>query len=556
MTGVTVTHTRLRGAVARARVLLWDLPPSPPQGRVSARPELIAYLAGLYAAAGALGLLVMPWRGDWGAACVGGLLVAAMAAYAVPSFGAVSGRWSASGFFHLAFSFAVGPLAIVAMAAAQAVAVAARRRRPGVPRVAFNVINAFLSDTSAWLCFRAVAGGHLDPVTLAMAGAVGGLVHACVNSVLLSGVVWLAGERTSLRVATGDLVRFVPIAMPFGVTSAAGVLLYHAAGTWGIVALLLPLGLVQASMVALARRAHTEAQAQKREAQALRREAQALRRAGDASEVERKRIAADLHDSVIQDVTGLLLRSSAMLGRLSDGDAEVWSRERAEAFLNYTRDLAGEAVQELRTLMIELAPPLLDEEGLASALRQLLTRLDREQISWVLECPEEPLDQRHQRLVYRVVQEALRNVVKHAQCHSVWVTVRPQGGRLVASIRDDGRGVSAAERADRRKKGHAGLGLLGQTVRDGGGELTITSVRGKGTTLRLVIPMLPSPALEGEGGDGAGASPTPDATPAGHEHVDDGDADGQAAEPGPSVAGRSRARKPPERTRRTSVSAP
>ena len=133
--------------------------------------------------------------------------------------------------------------------------------------------------------------------------------------------------------------------------------------------------------------------------------------------MERKRIAADLHDSVIQDVTGLLLRSSAMLGRLSDGDAEIWSRERVEAFLNYTRDLAGGAVQELRTLMIELAPPLLDEEGLASALRQLLTRLDREQISWVLECTEEPLDQRHQRLVYRVVQEALRNVVKHAQCH-------------------------------------------------------------------------------------------------------------------------------------------
>ena len=127
---------------------------------------------------------------------------------------------------------------------------------------------------------------------------------------------------------------------------------------------------------------------------------------------------------------------------------------------------------------------------------------------------------------------------------------------MVASIRDDGRGFSAAERADRRKKGHAGLGLLGQTVRDGGGELTITSVRGKGTTLRLVIPMLPSPALEGEGGDGAGASPTPDATPAGHEHVDDGDADGQAAEPGPSVTGRSRVRKPPERTPGTSVSAP
>jgi signal transduction histidine kinase len=268
--------------------------------------------------------------------------------------------------------------------------------------------------------------------------------------------------------------------------------------------------------------------------------------------VERKRIAADLHDSVIQDVTGLLLRSSAMLGRLSDGDSDVWSRERVEGFLNYTRDMAGGAVQELRTLMIELAPPLLDEEGLASALRQLLTRLDREQISWVLECTEESLDQRHQRLVYRVVQEALRNIVKHAQCHSVWVRVRPQGGRLVASIRDDGRGFSAAERADRRKKGHAGLGLLAQTVHDGGGELTITSVRGKGTTLRLVIPMLPSPTLEGEGGEGAGVSAASD----GRGHGDDGDADGQAAESRPPVRARARSRKPTERAGATSVTAP
>jgi signal transduction histidine kinase len=557
------TAARVQLPLERARIALWALPPARKLGRVRVRPRLVVYVGALWLAALALAVFVMRWRReDWVGAAVAAVLVAAMAAYAVPSFGAVNRRWSASGFFDLAFSFTVGPPAIATMAVAESVGFVIRRRS-GAFRTWFNLADHFLADTAAWLGFQAVAGVHPDPATLAIAGVAGSLLHAGVNRILLTAVLRLADEPAPLLPALSNLVRFVPIAIPFGITAAGAVILYHAEGTWGIVTLLLPLAIVQASMVALARRAHAEAQLQdreaqalKREAQALKREAQALRRAGDASEVERKRIAADLHDSVIQDVTGLLLRSSAMLGRLSDGDVEVWSRERAEAFLNYTRDLAGEAVQELRTLMIELAPPLLDEEGLASALRQLLTRLDREQISWVLECPEEPLDQRHQRLVYRVVQEALRNVVKHAQCRSVWVTVRPQGGRLVASIRDDGRGFSAAERADRRKKGHAGLGLLGQTVRDGGGELTITSVRGKGTTLRLVIPMLPSPALEGEGGDGAGASPTPDATPAGHEHVDDGDADGQAAEPGPSVTGRSRVRKPPERTPGTSVSAP
>jgi signal transduction histidine kinase len=487
-----------------------------------------------------LALTVMPWGGDWVAAAVAGPLVAVMAAYAIPSFGGIQGRWSASGFFHLAFSFAIGPPAILAMAIGQS-AGSAVRRRPGAFRTIFNV-------------------GPPGVITLALGGAAGAIAESIVNVTLLAAVVSLAGEPSEFRRWLQSLFNTVSIAVLFGITAAGATLLYKHEGTFGIVTLLLPLALVQGSLVTLARRAHEQALAeetQRREREGLlRREAQALRRAADASEVERKRIAADLHDSVIQDVTGLLLRSSAMLGRLSDGDAEVWSRERVEAFLNYTRDLAGEAVQELRTLMIELAPPLLDEEGLASALRQLLTRLDREQISWVLECTEERLDQRHQRLVYRVVQEALRNVIQHAQCHSVWVTVRPQGGRLVASIRDDGRGFSAAERADRRKKGHAGLGLLGQTVRDGGGELTITSVRGKGTTLKLVIPMLPPPPPDEAESDDDAPSPSPPVTFIGHEHVDEEDPDGQAAEPGPSVAGRSRVREPPERIRETSAPAP
>jgi len=142
--------------------------------------------------------------------------------------------------------------------------------------------------------------------------------------------------------------------------------------------------------------------------------------------------------------------------------------------------------------------------GLASALRQLLTRLDREQISWVLECTEEPLDQRHQRLVYRVVQEALRNVVKHAQCHSVWVVVQPHGGRLVASIRDDGRGSpprngpTAARRVTRPRP-------AGSDRSRRGGQLTITrSVERDHAPVGH--PMLPSPAPD-EGEDGTGASP-------------------------------------------------
>jgi signal transduction histidine kinase len=380
-----------------------------------------------------------------------------------------------------------------------------------------------------------------------------------VGTGLLGVVLGVATQTFRPRQLVSVLRQLLPWNIAFGFAAGGVSTLYQSDGALGLLVLLVPVGVVQMSLVATARRMHAEAEkdaAHAREREALlRREAQALRRAGDASEVERKRIAADLHDSVIQDVSGLFIRSSALLGRLSDGDADVWSRERVEGFLNYTRELAGEAVQELRTLMIELAPPLLDEEGLASALRQLLTRLDREQISWVLECTEEPVDQRHQRLVYRVVQEALRNVIKHAQCHSVWVTVRPQGGRLVASIRDDGRGFSAAERADRRKKGHAGLGLLVQTVRDGGGELTITSVRGKGTTLKLSIPMLPSPSSDDADAGSPASTPAPDEALGGGGFGGEMDADLQGAEAERPPTERP-IRRPSGRTKVTSTSVP
>ena len=515
------------------------------------RLRLVVFVAATWLGGGLLAVTMMPWGGDWLAAAVAGPLVAAMAAYAIPSFGGIQGRWSASGFFHLAFSFAIGPPAILVMAIGES-AGSAVRRRPGAFRTIFNVGDHFLADTAAWLVFRHAVGAGSGVIGLALGGAGGAVAETIVNLSLLGAVVSLAGEPSELRTWLRNLVRTASIALLFGITAAGATLLYRREGTFGILTLLLPLAMVQGSMVTLARRAHEHAllaEAQRREREGLlRREAQALRRAGDASEIERKRIAADLHDSVIQDVSGLLFRSSAMLGRLSDGDPSISSREGVETFLTYTHDLAAEAVRELRTLMVELAPPLLDEEGLSSALRQLLSRLDRDHISWVLECTEEQLDQRQQRLAYRVIQEALRNVVKHAQCHTVWVTVRTEADRLLVSIRDDGRGFSAAERAEQRKKGHAGLGLLAQTARDGGGELSITSARGKGTRVEMSVPMLPPPVAE-EPTEGDGPMLPPASGPGrgadGHAVVAGGGRDGREASVPDAPA--SRPRKPRSR---------
>lgn len=507
-----------------------------------------------WVAAVALAVTVMPWSGNWAAAILAGALVFGMAAYAVPSFGGVQARWAASGFFHLAFSFTIGPPAILTMAVAKSLGVVPRRR-PGAFRTAANISNHFLADAAAWGAFHFVVGASSSALALAVAGVAGALSEGIVNRMVLMISLWLAHEPASIRGWGLNLAQSLPVVVPFGITASAAGYLYGPEGIWGIVTLLLPLAIVQASMVALARRAHDQARAQEREAEALRREARAsrvaasaLRRAGDASEVERKRIAADLHDSVIQDVSGLLFRSSAMLGRLSDGDPSISSREGVETFLTYTRDLAAEAVRELRTLMVELAPPLLDEEGLSSALRQLLSRLDRDHISWVLECTEEPLDHRQERLAYRVIQEALRNVVKHAECRTVWVTVRTESDRLLVSIRDDGRGFSAAERAEQRKKGHAGLGLLAQTARDGGGELSVTSARGKGTRVEMSVPMLPPPVVE-ETSDADGAMLT--SAPVSRPDADGGPraagASRDGTEPSAPAARASRPRKPRSR---------
>jgi hypothetical protein len=122
-------------------------------------PALIAHILGLAAAGVALAILVMPWgTGNWAAAAIATVLVAPMSAYSIPSFGGVNAQWSASELLILAFTFAVGPPAILGLAIGQT-AGSVYRRRPGPFRTAFNFVNHFLDNTVAWLLFRAIVAG-------------------------------------------------------------------------------------------------------------------------------------------------------------------------------------------------------------------------------------------------------------------------------------------------------------------------------------------------------------------------------------------------------------
>ncbi len=214
---------------------------------------------------------------------------------------------------------------------------------------------------------------------------------------------------------------------------------------------------------------------------ALERE-QLLTRAVDASMLERRRIAADLHDGVIQDLSGTLMLVSAAGNsvngnRSANGNRDVSMRiEKATAGLRHS-------LQSLRTLAIEIHPPDLVEVGLEAALNDLADQYNHRyglDTKVSVEADVGP----HQRLVYRFVQEGLRNVVKHANADNVQVSLVSDERSMVASVMDDGGGY---EPSVSDQKG-MGLKLLRGLAADVEADVAIDAREPKGTSLRLEIP--------------------------------------------------------------------
>jgi two-component system sensor histidine kinase UhpB len=205
------------------------------------------------------------------------------------------------------------------------------------------------------------------------------------------------------------------------------------------------------------------------------------RRAGSAAlqaqEEERARVARDLHDEVNQSLTGLLLRLEAV-------------REAAppelEAELADTKALANQAMRELLSLARQLRPTALDDLGLVAAIAGQVEQLGRGEIDTELVTEGEfaDLGDDAQLVVYRVAQEALSNAARHSGAKRITVKLaRREDAGVELDAADDGRGF-AFDDAER------GLGIAGMRERAllVGGELTIESRPGRGTTVRLVVP--------------------------------------------------------------------
>ena len=210
---------------------------------------------------------------------------------------------------------------------------------------------------------------------------------------------------------------------------------------------------------------------------------QLLENAIEATEDERRRIAGDLHDGVVQDLAGVAF-SLAATARLGEDADRRTTTELVEESAVRVRD----AVRSLRSLLVEIYPTNLQEEGIEGALSDLLARLRHRGITTALTVDPavRGLDLETTQLLYRTSLEALRNVTAHADASHVEVRLRCEGTRWVLEIADDGRGLPDGRVPDRG--GHLGLRTLAGRAADIGGALTVSSVAGKGTTLRLEVP--------------------------------------------------------------------
>jgi PAS domain S-box-containing protein len=214
-----------------------------------------------------------------------------------------------------------------------------------------------------------------------------------------------------------------------------------------------------------------------------------LERTVQATEQERKRVAAELHDGPVQHLTTLDIR----LDRARRALNQAFATSQREA-IEQVQVRLREEVRGLRKMMSDLRPPALDNLGLVAALRGYLADLSRET---GLECSmDSKIDTRlipaQEIVLYRVAQEALANVIKHAAAKRIWVTLQPDNGHVVLEVRDDGSGFDPAGTSASVSNGHFGLLGMRERVEMAGGVWELSSKPGTGTVVRARVPSVVS----------------------------------------------------------------
>jgi two-component system NarL family sensor kinase len=214
-----------------------------------------------------------------------------------------------------------------------------------------------------------------------------------------------------------------------------------------------------------------------------------LQRAIDSSETERWRIAGDLHDGPVQNLTAVSITLGSAAIRLADPQREQPSHDELVNVMQSASEESRTAIRELRTMIMEIAPPDLDRGGLGPALERL-AGVAREHglVALVdVEVPTRTLSMDENALIYRTAQESIRNVLKHAKASKVLVRLSSVPGGITLEVIDDGQGFSTDDLKRRQQAGHVGLALLEERVADAGATIGINSALGSGTSIRLFL---------------------------------------------------------------------
>ena len=203
------------------------------------------------------------------------------------------------------------------------------------------------------------------------------------------------------------------------------------------------------------------------------------RRLFEVQEEERRRLARDLHDDVGQALTALKIQLESLA-------------RTAGSRVDECVDTVQHTLERVRQLSLSLRPPQLDDLGLAAALRSHLDRQARVaglQAHFEAEEALNELPPDTETACFRIAQEAITNVLRHARARNLWVRLFTAGGRLAISVRDDGHGFDVEEVRE-RSAGAGSLGLLGMEERIAlaGGSFELRSAPGQGTVLLATFP--------------------------------------------------------------------
>lgn len=386
----------------------------------------------------------------------------------------------------LACAFVVGPIPAASVALISAVDRVELRRGISLSRALWNHAQVSLSVMAAGFAFTATGGQLGSWPTVAFCAVVALLADSFVNYFSVSLILSLATGRSfgevlrSLRV--GKPVPFFLAYAGLGVTGLLMAEAYGSASFLGVLAFLAP--------VLLARDAFRKTLSEDEARRDLAARREALRRVderiAEEREDERARIAAALHDEVLQSLYNVTIRAQVIrecyrTGRLLDLEADV-----PQMVLSAER-----AVEEVRDLIQGLKRSRIGHAGLVDTLALLVAHLhDQSGMTFVAELdtslralPEQEL------LVYQVAREALTNAVKHSGADTVWVSLHRVGESVVLSVLDNGIGYDSGRARDDR---HFGLELMQDRVAIARGHLEIRSQPGTGVRIEADFPLRPN----------------------------------------------------------------